>query len=188
MLADELYRQKIDNLRSAGRKICELSKLAINPLHTSKDLLVSLFNLAYINARIINKATDFIIEVNPRHAKYYRRILGFRQISTIHTCQRVNAPAVLLHLELDYVEAQVSYLAGSCNLKQRSLYNDFLTKQEEKRVANKIQRKLIEQQLYSRLQTRLRLPTIRHQHSNCGNNSLQSGKNDIKHSSFLPSR
>jgi N-acyl amino acid synthase FeeM len=160
LLTDELYQQEINSLREKGRKVCELSKLAINPLHTSKKLLASLFNLAYINGRINNKATDFVIEVNPRHAGYYKRLLGFRQIGEVRTCKRVNAPAVLLHLELDYVDEQVSCLAGSHESKQRSIYTHFLTKHEEEWVANKIQCRLIEQLLYSRLQSRSMFPAL----------------------------
>ena len=140
LLADKLYKQEISNFRAKNRKICELSKLAIDPQCSSKELLASLFNLAYIHGRIIHKATDFVIEINPRHAGYYKRLLGFRQAGEMRTCQRVNAPAVLMHLELDYVDAQVSSLAGSREAKERSLYTYFLTKHEEERVANNLRR------------------------------------------------
>lgn len=139
LLADELYEEKISAFRTSDRKICELSKLAIDPEFSSKELLASLFNLAYIYARLIQKATDFFIEVNPRHATYYRRMLGFRELGGMRNCPRVNAPAVLLHLELDYVDAQVSSLAGSHQPRERSLYPYFLSKHDEKKVANRIQ-------------------------------------------------
>lgn len=138
LLVDELYEEKINALRAKGKKVCELSKLAIDPQYSSKELLASLFNLAYIHGRIIHKATDFVIEVNPRHTGYYKRMLGFRQIDEMRTCQRVNAPAVLLHLELDYVDAQVSFLAGSHEPRERSLYPHFLSRHEEERVVNRI--------------------------------------------------
>lgn len=138
LLADELYGQEINTFRDRNRKVCELSKLAIDPLYGSKELLASLFNLAYICGRIIHRATDFIIEINPRHAGYYKRMLGFGQISEMRTCRRVNAPAVLLHLELDYVDAQVSRLAGLREPRERSLYPYFLSQHEEKRVVNRI--------------------------------------------------
>ena len=137
LLADELYEEKVSAFRTSDRKICELSKLAIDPEFSSKELLASLFNLAYIYARLIQKATDFFIEVNPRHAAYYKRMLGFRQLGEMRNCQRVNAPAVLLHLELAYVDAQVSSLAGSCS-REKSLYTYFLPRHEEKQIANRI--------------------------------------------------
>jgi hypothetical protein len=138
LLADELYEEKISTFRAKDRKVCELSKLAIDPQFSSKELLASLFNLAYICGRIIHRATDFFIEVNPRHTGYYKRMLGFHQIGEARNCQRVNAPAVLLHLELDYVDAQVSSLAGSHEPRERSLYPYFLPQHEEKKVAGRI--------------------------------------------------
>ncbi|SFU35474.1 N-acyl amino acid synthase FeeM domain-containing protein [Nitrosospira multiformis] len=139
LLADELYEEKISAFRTSDRKICELSKLAIDPEFSSKELLASLFNLAYIYARLIQKATDFFIEINPRHAAYYKRMLGFRELGGMRNCPRVNAPAVLLHLELDYVDGQVSSLAGSHQPRERSLYPYFLSKHDEKKVVNRIQ-------------------------------------------------
>ncbi|WP_004178209.1 N-acyl amino acid synthase FeeM domain-containing protein [Nitrosospira lacus] len=138
LLADKLYEPEINPFRARNRKLCELSKLAIDPHFSSKELLASLFNLAYIYGRVIHQATDFIIEINPRHAGYYKRMLGFHQISEMRTCPRVNAPAVLLRLELDYVDAQVSRLAGVHKPAERSLYSLFLTKHEEKKIANRI--------------------------------------------------
>jgi hypothetical protein len=138
LLADELYEEKISAFRKKDRKICELSKLAIDPQFSSKELLAYLFNLAYICGRIIHRATDFFIEVNPRHTAYYKRMLGFRQLGEMRSCQRVNAPAVLLHLELDYVDAQVSALAGTQEPAERSLYPYFLVKDEEQKAANRI--------------------------------------------------
>ena len=137
MLVDTLYEQEIGRFRMKNSKLCELSKLAIDPLHSSRELLASLVNLAYIYARVLNNVDDAFIEVNPRHAGFYKRMLGFRQIGEKRTCQRVDAPAVLMHLELDHMEEQISYLAGSHEpAKERSLYAYFLTKREEEKAAN----------------------------------------------------
>lgn len=141
MLVDTLYEQEIRAFRTKDRKLCELSKLAIDPLHSSKELLASLVNLAYIYARTLHNVNDAFIEVNPRHAGFYKRMLGFRQIGEKRTCHRVDAPAVLMHLKLDYMDEQISYLAGSHEpAKERSLYAYFLTKHEEERVADNLRR------------------------------------------------
>lgn len=139
MLVDALYEKEIRTFRRRDTKLCELSKLAVDPLHSSKELLASLFNLAYIYARRLHKVTHFFIEVNPRHAGYYKRMLGFQQVGEKRVCPRVNAPAVLLLLDLNYVEEQVSSLAGSRE-KERSLYVHFLTKYDEEKVANSLHR------------------------------------------------
>ncbi|HEY6043928.1 MAG TPA: hypothetical protein VIU43_03420 [Nitrosospira sp.] len=142
MLVDELYEKEIHSFRTKDTKLCELSKLAIDPSHSSKELLASLFNLAYIYARVIHKVTHFFIEVNPRHAGYYKRMLGFHQIGEKRVCPRVNAPAVLLYLNLDYVDEQVSFLAGSRE-KERLLYIYFLVKHEEEKVADSLRRYMV---------------------------------------------
>ncbi|WP_198140774.1 long-chain N-acyl amino acid synthase [Nitrosospira sp. NpAV] len=139
LLADELYEQEINSFRGGGRKVCELSKLAIDSEYSSKEMLASLFHLAYIFGRNIHKATDLFIEVNPRHAGFYKRMLGLRQIGEERTCRRVQAPAVLMHLELDYVDAQIASLAGSCKSGEKSLYPYFFSRHEEIGLARKLQ-------------------------------------------------
>jgi hypothetical protein len=138
LLADELYKREINHFRGKGKKVCELSKLAVDSEYSSKEMLASLFHLAYIFGRNIHKATDLFIEVNPRHAGFYKRMLGLRQIGEERTCRRVQAPAVLMHLELDYVDAQIASLAGSCKSGERSLYPYFFSRHEETGLARKL--------------------------------------------------
>lgn len=122
LLADALYGKEIDAFRSRGRKVCELSKFALDPQHSSKEILAALFHLAYIYAHNVYEATDLFGEVNPRHVASHKRMFGFRQISDVRTCPRVGAPAVLLHLELGYVGEKIAFFAGSHNHNERSLY------------------------------------------------------------------
>jgi hypothetical protein len=53
-------------------------------------------------------------------------------------CPRVDAPAVLMHLELDYMDERISSLAGVYKLKEKSIYPYFLSRKEEKRLEDKI--------------------------------------------------
>ena len=124
LLADRLYRDKINEFRQKGRKICELSRFAIDPQYSSKEMTASLFQIAYTCARNEYEATDFFCEVNPRHAAPQKRMFGFQQIGEERTCSRVNAPAVLLHLGLEFVKQQIDTLAGrgSQDTTSRSLY------------------------------------------------------------------
>lgn len=124
LLADELYHSEIDCFREKGRRVCELSKLVLDPQHGSKEMIAVLFQFAYIYARNLYQATDFFCEVNPRHATPQRRMFGFQQIGEKKICPRVNAPAVLLHLEHKFIEKQINSLAGTCdtNTTSRSLY------------------------------------------------------------------
>jgi hypothetical protein len=131
LLADVLYPGEVNTFRAMGRKLCEMSKLAVDPEYGSKEVLASLFHLAYIYVHIIHKATDVLIEVNPRHAAFYGRRLGFHQIGEMRTCPRVNAPAVLLHIELSYMQAQISRHGGSRDTKEKSLYPYFFSTLQE---------------------------------------------------------
>ena len=138
LLADALYPSEMNGLRAMGRKLCEISRLAVDPQYGSKEVFASLFHLAYIYVHIIHKATDVLIEVNPRHAGFYKRMLGFRQIGQVHTCPRVNAPAVLLHLELAYMGTQIAKHAGFRNTTERSLYPYFFANCEPEHLTDAI--------------------------------------------------
>lgn len=100
LLADNLYRDEISALRKPTRVIGEVTRLAVDSDFRNPDLLKALFRATYQYARAVFAVTDVVVEVNPRHAGYYRRELGFAQVGSIRTCPRVEAPAVLLHRTL----------------------------------------------------------------------------------------
>jgi hypothetical protein len=100
LLADTLYGQELAGLRKPSRVICEVTRLAVDVDAHDPELLNSLFRGAYQYARAVFGGTDVVIEVNPRHAGYYRRQLGFTQVGSLRTCPRVEAPAILLHRTL----------------------------------------------------------------------------------------
>jgi hypothetical protein len=128
LLADTLYADEINEFRNNGRKVCEVSKLAVDPRYGSKELMASLFQLAYLYLHIVYRASDAFIEVNPRHAGFYKRMLGFHEIGELKTCPRVNAPAVLLHIELAYMRRQIALHSGRNGRGgDRSLYSYFLS-------------------------------------------------------------
>lgn len=100
LLADTLYSQEMAGLRKPAKVICEVTRLAVDLDCHDPELLHSLFRAAYQYARAVFGGTDVVIEVNPRHAGYYRRQLGFTQVGSLRTCPRVEAPAILLHRTL----------------------------------------------------------------------------------------
>lgn len=101
LLADALYSPELDRLRRPGRIVCEVSRLAVDPDFSSPGLLITLLQAAHRHGQGRFAASDVVIEVNPRHARYYQRLLGFRQLGSLRRCPRVDAPAVLLHRALD---------------------------------------------------------------------------------------
>jgi hypothetical protein len=124
LLCDELFKPEVDALRRSGRKVCEFTKLALDIDGNSKQVLASLFHMAYLHAHRIRGCDDVLIEVNPRHVGYYRRMLDFRVCGSEKLCPRVNAPAVLMALDLAHTRRQIELYAGRFDVLavQRSLY------------------------------------------------------------------
>lgn len=100
LLADGLYKDEMVKLRGQSRIVCEVTRLAVDLDCHDPELLDSLFLAIYQYVRAVFGGTELVIEVNPRHAGYYRRTMGFQQVGGLRTCPRVDAPAVLLHRTL----------------------------------------------------------------------------------------
>ena len=131
LLADTLYPDELAALRSRGARLCELSRLAMDTRHNSREVLGALIHLVYIHARLIHRSTDAVIEVHPRHAAFYRRMLGFRIIGAERICPRVDAPAVLMHLELSHMDDQFARFGGTADPQARTLYPYFLSREAQ---------------------------------------------------------
>ena len=101
LLAERTYGDEIRSLRSEDRRLGELGKLAVEEGVDWKTTLDALVQSAYIVARIMYKLTDVVIEVNPRHVRFYQRVFGFTVGGAERMCERVGAPSVLLHLDVD---------------------------------------------------------------------------------------
>lgn len=139
LAVDDLYRDKADGLRGNGNRLFEVTRLAADPRYSSKEALASLFHLAYIYARLIHRATDALIEVNPRHVGFYRRMLGFEQLGPERVCERVQAPAVLLHLDVRFMGKQIARYGGSNRQSgECSLYPYFFSEHEQEGLLRRI--------------------------------------------------
>jgi hypothetical protein len=133
LFIDGLYREEANRLRAEGRRIAEFTKLAVDNNSHSKPLLAALFHIAYICARRIHGCTDLLIEVNPRHAAFYRRMLGFEQFGEVRGDPRIGAPALLLRMCLERGQKEIERLAGRMDLAAvtRTLYPYFFAPREE---------------------------------------------------------
>lgn len=140
LLADEIFKDELDRYRTPDRKLCELTKLAFDPKVRSKFALASLFHICFIYARRLHGCSDVFIEVNPRHRLYYERMLGFQRLGDLKTNPRVNAPAYLLWLGIDYVEEQIRQFGGTSNHAEatRSLYPYFFSSREEEGLTQRL--------------------------------------------------
>ncbi|MES2352946.1 MAG: hypothetical protein V4568_00885 [Pseudomonadota bacterium] len=140
LLVDELYDGETDSLRKSGRRLCEFTKLAIDHSIRSKRVLASLFHIAYQYAREIYNYTDLLIEVNPRHVRFYEKMLGFKQFGPRRLNPRVNATAVLLRLEFDHAQEQIAIHGGQADFSKtkKSLYPYFFSPEEEANICNRL--------------------------------------------------
>ena len=86
----------------------ELTRLAVQDSVDGKEVLAHLFRAAYRVGRVAHGATDVLIEINPRHAGFYARVFGFVRIGDEWICTRVNAPAVLMRLDVADLERRLS--------------------------------------------------------------------------------
>ncbi len=93
-----IYPDEVDALRAAGGYFAEVSCLAsrrgcFSP-HKMFDVFVQLVGLMFQYARY-NDLQQLLIAVHPRHARFYRRALGFEQIGDLKAYQAVRSnPAV----------------------------------------------------------------------------------------------
>jgi len=149
--ADELYGDELGALRSLSRKLCECTKLAVDRDYSTKEALAALMNLAIIYAFRITSCDDMLIEVNPRHAAYYKRMLGFVQAGPQRTCDRVGAPAVLLRLTSTYATEQIDQHGGHQTNDTKSLYPYFFSKREEEGLCARLRRPELSSKIASRL-------------------------------------
>ena len=140
ILADAIFKEEIDQFREKGARICEITKLAFDPAVRSNMALASLFHLAAIYARHLHDRTDVFIEVNPRHRRFYEQMLGFQRLGDAKVNTRVNAPAYLLWINLEFVAEQIRKFGGTSSHPgtERSFYPLFFSPREETGIIQRL--------------------------------------------------
>jgi hypothetical protein len=123
-------------------RVCEFTKLAMDSAIESKRVLASLFHVAYIYAHRIKGMHCLVIEVNPRHVRYYERMLGFRPCGPQRMNRRVSAPAVMMALDLAFAADQIGRFGGKAESPEaaRSLYPYFFSVAEEAGIVGRLRR------------------------------------------------
>ena len=104
--ADETYGEKLNAARAQGRRMCELGRFAVTRTAHSSAVIEALFDEVHRIVRDRRGIDDVFIEVNPRHAAFYRHKFGFCVAAEERQCARVLAPSVLLRLEVAAFEAR----------------------------------------------------------------------------------
>ncbi|MEW5771038.1 MAG: hypothetical protein AB1831_11835 [Pseudomonadota bacterium] len=138
LLADEIYKDKIDTLRSEGRVVGELSKLAIDEEHGSKQVLAGMMHIAFIYGAI-HGCTDAVIEVVPHHQAFYEKKLGFSMLGEERLNNRVNKTVVLLHIRMEEMQRHIDALGGQGKSStDKSLYPYFFSPEEQRAIVERL--------------------------------------------------
>jgi hypothetical protein len=105
---DELYRAELAALRATGRRLAEVSALAVSAAWRGGGLAVirALTRVVGVYARDVARLDDLCIAVHPRHAAFYEGLLRFRRFGGLRSYDAVNgAPALGLRLDLHELDA-----------------------------------------------------------------------------------
>ncbi|CAN5825482.1 hypothetical protein BH11PSE8_BH11PSE8_35010 [soil metagenome] len=139
--ADDAFHEEVKALRAEGKRLCEFTKLAIDPTTGTKRVLAALFHVAFIVAHRLRGYDTLLIEVNPRHVRYYERMLGCRVIGAERMNRTVKAPAVLLSVDFAYILAQIGEFGGQPEraANERSLYPFAFSLTEEAGIIARLQ-------------------------------------------------
>ena len=105
---EALFGAEVGALRSAGLRVCEFTRLAVDAGALSRQVLAALFHAAYLVACHVGGCDRLLIEVHPRHVRLYQRMFGAREVGTQRHHPGVDAPAVLLVLDLADVARQLA--------------------------------------------------------------------------------
>ena len=137
----EVYGEEVDALRRQGRRLCEFTKLAVDESVRGHAVLGAIFHVACTYSIEMHRCTDVLIEVNPRHVRFYERMLGFEQAAEERLDPAVNAPAVLLRLDLAHCASEMARLGGRRkSAGERSFYPFFLSPAQSAQIVSRLQR------------------------------------------------
>jgi hypothetical protein len=110
--ADLLFHDLLSPLRAQGRRLIEISRLAIDRSGGSKRLFAAMAHIFLIYATVVHRYTDWIIEANPRHVGFYEKLIGMQAMSEVRQGPAGAAPAVLLRIALADMLERAEALGG----------------------------------------------------------------------------
>lgn len=143
---DQTFKDELDAFRKIpGTRLCELTKFAVDPSTKSPAVLAALFHVIFIYGMQRFDCTDLVIEVHPRHVRYYEAMLGFERIGTPRIEPSVSwwpsdVPVQLMRLKISDIRREIDLHAGKSPKEGRSLYPYFFSQEEEQLIANRVAR------------------------------------------------
>ncbi|MBU3076414.1 GNAT family N-acetyltransferase [Sphingomonas quercus] len=142
LAADRAFKDELDAFRDLpGVKLCELTKFAFDPAVQSRELMAALFHIVFVYGHRTHGCTDLLIEVNPRHVRFYEAMLGFQRLGAVRTNEGVDAPAQLMWLKVAAIREQINcHAATQDRPSSRSLYPFFFSPAEENGIYQRLTR------------------------------------------------
>jgi hypothetical protein len=140
LYVSRLYPDQVKQLQAQGRKLCEFTRLAVDESVRSQAILGAIFHVACIYVINLHRCTDVLIEVNPRHVRFYERMLGFRRAADERLDPVVNAPAILMRLDLAHCAAEIARLGGQRRSRgpERSFYPYFFAPRDAESIVGRL--------------------------------------------------
>jgi len=139
--AETCFAPELAELREGGRVLCEFTRLAMDEeVQNNKRVLARLFHLAYLHGYRLGGCDMVVIEVNPRHVAFYRRMLGFAVRSEVRMNPLVDAPAVLMSMDMHAGCSLIASMGGRPELASttRMLYPFFYGAEEEAALLHRL--------------------------------------------------
>jgi hypothetical protein len=112
LLAEMTYGNEIQALRQQGHRLGEVVKLAVDQSAASRFVAEALIRSAYLISHKGYERSHVVIEVNPRHVRFYEKVLGCVVVAAERLCARVGAPSVLMELDMEQFERRLHATSG----------------------------------------------------------------------------
>jgi hypothetical protein len=140
LAADKAFGDIVGELRGQGRRAAEFTRLAVDADVSSPQVLAALFHVGYIVAYRIRRYDTLLLEVNPRHVRFYERMLGCEVLGSERTHSGVGAPAVLLSARFEFIRDQIGAWGGHPEQagRARSLYPFAFSETDESGILNRL--------------------------------------------------
>jgi hypothetical protein len=139
LACDKTFKEELDRFRAVpGVRLCELTRFAFDTSKPSLHLLASLFHIIFIYGTHHFDCTDLLIEVNPRHRRFYQAMLGFRLVGQPKTNEAVGAPSYLMSLKVSEIRRMIDDAVDNGSASPHSLYPYFFSKKEEIGIYNRL--------------------------------------------------
>jgi hypothetical protein len=146
LATDHTFGTELDILRAVpGTTLCDLTKLAVDPASKSPALLAGLFHVVFLYGIRNFGCTDVVIEVHPRHVRYYEAMVGFERVGAPKIDASVewwpsDTPVQLMRLNLREMRLLIEACRDSDQADGRSLYPYFFDEEEEGEIIARMAR------------------------------------------------